>query len=84
MQKFTRNLLLSKETGLSCRLRRRQFMILVCELYFPLSCKFLDYRIIANHFHKVLVGKIVGFEKEAAVAARQAGDFLKQCRELQA
>jgi hypothetical protein len=59
-------------------------MILVCELYFPLSCKFLDYGIIANRFHKVLVGKIVGFEKEAAFAARQAGDFLKQCRELQA
>jgi hypothetical protein len=59
-------------------------MILVCELFFPLSCEFLDYRIITNHSHKVLVGKIVGFEKEAAFAARQAGDFLKQCRELQA
>ncbi|KAH8750118.1 Alpha/Beta hydrolase protein [Hyaloscypha sp. PMI_1271] len=32
----------------------------------------------------ILVGKIVGFEKEAAFAARQAGDFLKQCRGLQA
>jgi hypothetical protein len=59
-------------------------MILVCELFFPLSCEFLDYRIITNRSHKVLVGKIVGFEKEAAFAARQAGDFLKQCRELQA
>jgi hypothetical protein len=59
-------------------------MILVCELYFPLSCEFIDYRIFTNRSLKVLVGKIVGFEKEAALAARQAGDFLRQCRELQA
>ena len=31
---------------------------------------------------KVLVGKVVGFEKEAALAAKQAGQFLKQYREL--
>ena len=31
---------------------------------------------------EVLVGKVVGFEKEAALAAKQAGEFLKRCRDI--
>jgi hypothetical protein len=31
---------------------------------------------------QVLVGNIVGFEAEARLAAKQAGEFLKGCREM--
>ena len=31
---------------------------------------------------KVLVGNVVGFEKEAALAAKQAGEFLRRYRAL--
>jgi hypothetical protein len=33
-----------------------------------------------THPRLVLVGNMVGFVKEAALAAKQAGEFLKECR----
>jgi hypothetical protein len=33
-------------------------------------------------FLQVLIGNIVGFEAEARLAAKQAGEFLKGCREM--
>jgi hypothetical protein len=57
-------------------------MISVCNSFLVLFACNPDLGSSLIKFLQVLVGNIVGFEAEARLAAKQAGEFLKGCREM--
>ena len=57
-------------------------MILVCSSFLVLFVCNPDLGSSLIKFLQVLVGNIVGFEAEAHLADKQAGEFLKGCREM--